>query len=135
MSKGTFLTEAQSRVLELRLRGLTQTEIAQMLRTSRANVCILERRARDNIARAERTLKLAAKFHAPVVLKVKRGDDILKVPKRLFKAADVAKIRVKLSTLDVISKIREGARDKLHGRSVIQSFDVVLTSEGELLIT
>ncbi len=134
MSKDTFLTEAQSRVLELRLKGLTQTKIARMLRTSRANVCILERRARDNIARAERTLKLAAIFRAPVVLKIKRGDDILKVPKRLFKAADTAKILVKLSTLDVISKIREGAGNKLHGRSVTQSFDVVLTSEGELLI-
>ncbi len=135
MGKGTFLTEAQARVLELRVKGLTQAEIARMLRTSRANICILERRARDNIARAERTLKLAAKLRAPVVLKVKRGDDILEVPKRLFKTADAAKIRVKLSTLDVISKIREGARDKLYGRSVNQSFDVVLTSEGELFIT
>ncbi|MFB0500698.1 MAG: Tfx family DNA-binding protein [Candidatus Hadarchaeaceae archaeon] len=135
MSKGTFLTEAQARVFKLRVKGLTQAEISRMLRTSRANVCILERRARDNIARAERTLKLAAKLRAPVVLKVKQGDDILEVPKRLFKAADAAKIRVKLSTLDVISKIRGGTGDKIYGRSVTQSFDVVLTSEGELFIT
>lgn len=135
MGKGTFLTETQARVLEFRMKGLTQAEIARMLRTSRANVCILERRARDNIARAERTLKLAAKLRAPVALKVKRGDDILEVPKKLFKAADAAKIRVKLSTLDVISKIREGAGDKLYGRSVTQSFDAVLTSKGELFIT
>ena len=115
MGNGTFLTEAQARVFELRVKGLTQAEIARMLRTSRANVCILERRAKNNIARAEHTLKLAAKLRAPVVLKVKRGDDILEVPKRLFKAADASKIRVKLSTLDVISKIREGAGDKLYG--------------------
>ena len=135
MPKDTFLTEAQARVLELRAKGLTQAEIARKLRTSRANVCILERRARDNIARAERTLKLAAKLRAPVVLEVKQGNDILEVPNRLFKAADAAKIRVKLSTPDIIAKIREGARDKLHGRSATQSFDVVLTSEGELLIS
>lgn len=135
MGKGTFLTEAQAQVFELRVKGLTQAEIARRLRTSRANVCILERRARENIARAERTLKLAAKLRAPVVLEVRQGDDILEVPKRLFKAADVAKIRVKLSTLDIISKIREGAGDKLHGRLATQGFDVVLTSEGELVIT
>ncbi len=134
MSKDTLLTEAQARVLELRVKGLIQAEIARKLRTSRANVCILERRARNNIARAERTLKLVAKLRAPVVLEVRQGDDILEVPKRLFKAADAAKIRVKLSTLDIISKIREGAGDKLHGRSATQSFDVGLTSEGELLI-
>ncbi len=135
MSKDTFLTEAQARVLELRVKGLTQAEIARKLKTSRANVCILERRARDNIARAERTLKLAAKLRAPVVLVVRQGDDILEVPKRLFEAADAAKIRVKFGTPDIIAKIREGAGDKLHGRSATQSFDVVLTSDGELLIS
>jgi len=135
MPKDTFLTEAQARVLELRVKGLTQAEIARKLKTSRANVCILERRGRDNIARAERTLKLAAKLRAPVVLVVRQGDDILEVPKRLFEAADAAKIRVKLGTPDIIAKIREGAGDKLHGRSATQSFDVVLTSDGELLIS
>jgi len=134
MPKNTFLTEAQAQVLELRAKGLTQAKIARKLRTSRANVCILERRARDNIARAERTLKLAEKLRAPVVLEIKQGDDILEVPKRLFKAADAAKILVKLGTPDIIAKIREGARDKLHGRSATQSFDVVLTSKGEVLI-
>lgn len=134
MPKDTFLTEAQAQVLELRAKGLTQAKIARKLRTSRANVCILERRARENIARAERTIKLAAKLRAPVVLKIKQGDDILEVPKRLFKAADAVKIQVKLGTPDIIAKIREGARDKLHGRSATQIFDVVLTSKGEVLI-
>ena len=134
MPKNTFLTEAQAQVLELRAKGMTQAKIARKLRTSRANVCILERRARENIARAERTLKLAAKLRAPVVLEVRQGDDILEVPKRLFKAADAAKIPVKLSTPDIITNIREGAGDKLHGRSATRSFDVVLTSKGEVLI-
>lgn len=132
--RDTFLTEAQARVLGLRAKGLTQAEIARRLKTSRPNVCILERRARQNIARAERTLNLAAKLRAPVVLEVKQGDDILEVPKRLFKAADAAKIKVRVGTPDIVAKIREGAGDKLHGRSATKSFDVVLTSEGELLI-
>jgi len=41
--RDTFLTEAQMRVLELRNKGLTQAEIAKRLKTSRANICILER--------------------------------------------------------------------------------------------
>lgn len=131
----TFITEAQARVLELRAKGLTQADIARRLKTSRANVCILERRAKENIARAGRTLKLAAKLRAPVVLEVKQGDDIFEVPKRLFKAADAAKIKVRVGTPDIVAKIREGAADRLHGRSATKSFDVVLTSEGEVLIT
>lgn len=132
--RDTFLTEAQARVLEFRTKGMSQAEIARKLRTSRANICILERRARENIARAERTLKLAAKLRAPVVLEVKPGEDILGVPKRLFKAADAAKIKVKLGTPEIIAKIQEEARDKLHGRSATQRFELALTSEGDVLI-
>lgn len=121
-------------MLELRARGLSQADIARRLRTSRANISILERRARENIARAERTLKLASKLRAPVVFEVKQGDDILDVPKRLFKLADAAKIKVVVGTPDIVTKIREGAGDKLHGRSVVKSFNVALTPDGEIII-
>jgi len=130
----TFLTEAQARVLELRARGLTQAEIARRLRTSRANVCILERRARSNIAKAERTVKLAARLSAPVVIELKPGDDILEVPNLLFKAADGAKVKVKLTTPEIIARIREITGDKLRGRSVVKRFELVLTADGDVLV-
>lgn len=129
----TFLTELQARVLKLRAMGLTQAEIASRLKTSRANISILERRARENISRAERTLKLAARLRAPVVITVKQGDDILELPKRLFKAADSAKILVKDGTADLIAKIKKDAGDKIHGRTVVKGFDIALTPDGEVL--
>lgn len=133
-TRDTFLTESQARVLELRSKGLTQSDIANKLKTSRANICILERRAKENIAKAQRTLKFAAKLQAPVVLKVKPSDDILEVPKLLFKAADAAKIRVKLSTPHIIAIIQKATSGKLHGRTVTQQFDIVITSDGEIFI-
>ena len=133
--KDTFLTESQLRVLKLRLKGLTQAEIAHTLKTSRANISILEHRAKDNIARAERTLKTAEKLRAPVVISVSQGEDILQIPKKLFEAADAANIRVKQGTADIIAKIQEDAGDKIHGRSATKNFDVALTSEGEILIS
>ena len=131
----TFLTESQLRVLKLRMKGLTQAEIARKFNTSRANISILEHRAKENIARAGRTLKISEKLRAPVVIAVSQGEDILRVPKRLFDAADAAKIRVKQGTADIIAKIQEDAGDKIHGRSATKSFDVALTSEGEILIS
>ena len=129
------MTELQTRVLELRAKGLTQAEIARRLKTSRANISILERRARENIARAERTIMLTAKLRAPVMITVKPGDDVLEIPKRLFEAADASKIRVKEGTADIIAKIHEAAGDKIHGRSVIKGFEIALTSAGEIIIT
>jgi len=114
---------------------MTQAEIAQKLRTSRANVSILEHRAKENIARAERTLKVAEKLRAPVIISVKQGDDILLVPKKLFEAADAANIIVKQGTADIIAKIQEEAGERIHGRSATRGFEVALTSKGEILIT
>ncbi|KUO42422.1 MAG: hypothetical protein APZ16_03040 [Candidatus Hadarchaeum yellowstonense] len=131
----TFLTESQLRVLQLRLRGLTQAEIARRLNTSRANISIIERRAKENIARAERTLKLVERLKAPVTITVNPGDDILQVPQRIFEAADTAKIRVNLGTAEIIAKIKEEAGDRIHGRSVTKGFEVSLTSDGEILIS
>ena len=129
------MTDLQSRVLELRAGGLTQAEIARKLKTSRANISILERRARENIARAARTLKLEARLRAPVVMTAKPGDDVLKIPQMIFEAADSSKIRVKPGTADIIAKIHESAGDKIHGRSVVKGFEIALTSEGEILIS
>ena len=45
----SFLTEQQIRILQLRAKGLKQSEIAELLGTSRANVSILEHRALEKI--------------------------------------------------------------------------------------
>jgi len=133
--KKTFLTDAQRRVLELRAKGLSQAEIARMFKTTRANISILERRARENIEKAERTVELAKRLRTPVILRVKAGEDLLGVPKRLLKAADVVGIKVSMSYPDLISEIRLRAATKIHGRSVKQDFEIALTSAGELIIS
>lgn len=133
-AKDTFLTRAQLHVLELRAKGLSQTEVARKLKTSRANVCILERRAKENIKRARETLRLAAKIQAPVTVRIRPDEDIFIASKRLFKAADRAKIRVGMDSPKLIARIREGAEDKLRGRMAINQIELVLTVDGEVLV-
>jgi Tfx family DNA-binding protein len=134
MPKDTFLTDMQVKILELRARGLTQSQIADQLKTSRANICIIERRARENLAKAERTVKFAAKLRAPAIIELKPGDDIMDAPKMIFEAADGAKIKVNLSTPEIIAKIKESSGNRLQGRSVRERIELVLTRDGGLLI-
>jgi hypothetical protein len=131
----TFLTKAQQRVLEFRAKGMSQAEIARILKTSRANISILERRARENVARAEQTVKLAAKLRAPIILKVEEEADLFSLPKQLFERADKVGIRVKLTAADIVTKIRQEAGNKIHGRSVTKPFEMAVTSEGDIIIT
>ncbi len=132
--KNTFLTKAQLRVLELRNRGVSQAEVARMLKTSRANICILERRVRENIDRARETIKLAAELKSPVVVRIAPGEDILEVPKRLFAAADKAKIKAGIDTPALLARIREQAGGKLRGRLAAEEIELMLTSDGDVVV-
>jgi len=63
---GTFLTDRQLEVLELREQGHTQQAVAERLGTTDANVSAIERAAEQNIEKAWRTLELVRTLRAPV---------------------------------------------------------------------
>lgn len=135
MDEDTFLTKAQTRVLKLREGGLSQAEVARKIGTSRANVCSLEKRAKRNIRRARKTLKLAKKIRSPAIVEIGPDEDILGGAKRLFSAADEAGIRVKLDTPALLTRIQESAGYKLRGRATIEKIELALTMDGDVIVS
>ncbi|WP_099209149.1 Tfx family DNA-binding protein [Thermococcus henrietii] len=105
----SFLTEQQIKILRLRARGLKQSEIAELLGTSRANVSILERRALEKIEKARNTLLIWEQINSKVSVDVRRGEDIFNVPERLFEKADKLGIKVPYSTAEIIAFLVEHA--------------------------
>ena len=89
----TFLTERQIEVLKMRLCGRSQQEVADSLGTTRSNISILEKRAHQNIARAERTLQQWMMLRAPISLQARAGTDVFDLPKMIFAAADEKHMR------------------------------------------
>lgn len=132
--KKTFLTETQAEVLRLRREGLTQAKIAERFGTTRSNICSLEKRAKENIEKAERTLNLARKIRAPVTVTIGKDEDILDSAKNIFRKADKANIHVSLDTPGLISKIEQEAEGKLKGRRATEEIQLSLTPEGEVLV-
>ncbi|KXB05168.1 hypothetical protein AKJ50_01665 [candidate division MSBL1 archaeon SCGC-AAA382A13] len=131
----TFLTEEQEKILKLRSQGLTQAKIAERLNTSRSNICSLEKRARKNIEKAKKTIKLAKKIQSPVTLTINANEDILNSVKKLFSRANEENIHVALDTPELISKIKNEADEKLEGRRAIKKIELSLTSEGGVIIS
>jgi Tfx family DNA-binding protein len=105
----SFLTEHQIRILMLRAKGLKQSEIAELLGTSSANVSILERRALEKVEKAKNTLLILEQINSKVSVEVKKGEDIFQVPEKLFKKADEAGIKVPYSTAEIIAFLVEHA--------------------------
>lgn len=131
----TFLTETQTKVLKLREKGLSQSEVAEKLNSSRANICTIEKRARRNIDRAKKTLELAAKIQAPISVEIRAGEDVLDSAKTFFSKADKAGIHVGLDTPELISKIEGEVKEKLKGRRAEEKIELTLTSKGNVIVS
>ncbi len=126
----SFLTKQQIRVLQLRAKGMKQSDIAELLGTSRANVSILEHRALEKIEKARNTLLIWEQINAKVIVSVKKDEDIFTVPDRLFKKADEVGVKVPYSTAEVIAFLVENA--PISDRIAKRDFVVFLDGRGRL---
>lgn len=129
----SFLTEQQIRILQLRAKGLKQSEIAELLGTSRANVSILEHRALEKIEKAKNTLLIWEQINSKISIEIKKGEDIFTVPDKLFKKADELKIKVPYSTAEIIAFLVEHA--PLNDRIAKRDFTLFLDAQDRLKIS
>lgn len=130
----SFLTEKQKKVLELREKGLTQEAISEIIDTSRSNVCLIEKRARENLNRSKETIKDWHKVFTPVKVLITEGTDVLDVPELVYKEANKADIKVDLSTINVVEKIKDQANELLNKREVEKDFKLYVRKNGDILI-
>jgi Tfx family DNA-binding protein len=131
---GSLLTRRQIEVLQLRLQGHSQTDVAEKLGTTRSNISILEKRARQNIQRAERTLHLWMMIQSPISLSVKAGTDVFDLPKLIFEAADKKSMRLPVTSLDIIVQLKRIAPRLFKKRSLEQDAEIFVTGDGDILV-
>lgn len=130
----SLLTERQLKVLQLRREGCSQQEVADILGTTRSNISILEKRAHQNIHRAEQTIRQWMMIRAPISLKIKEGTDVFDLPGMVFDAADKRSIELPVTSLDIIVQLRRKSPKLFRKRAVLKDVDVYVTEEGELLV-
>ncbi len=129
MTRDSFLTPAQLRVLELRGTGYTQEEVARLIGTTRANVSITEKRAKENIEKARSTLR-AFEMLQPIVLSIPRDTDLFHVPIMIFREADKHGIKVLYNTTSLIGILRRRAEGKITGNRVTEGFKILILRGG-----
>ncbi|MCX6673421.1 MAG: Tfx family DNA-binding protein [Methanothrix sp.] len=134
MMPETFLTERQIEVLQMRLAGRSQQEVADSLGTTRSNISILEKRAHQNIARAKRTLQQWMMLRAPISLQARAGTDVFEMPKMIFAAADEKQMRLPITSLDIVVQLRRKAPRLFKKRSLEKDVRIFVTEEGEVLV-
>lgn len=133
-SAASFLTERQIKVLQMRQAGMSQQQIADLMGTTRSNVSILERRAHQNIARAERTLLQWTMLRAPISIKAKAGTDVFDLPRAIFAAADELGIRLPVTSLDIVVQLKRRAPRLFKRRALEREVLISVTEVGEVMV-
>ncbi|GBF37018.1 Tfx family DNA-binding protein [Methanofervidicoccus abyssi] len=128
----SFLTDTQIKVLKLRRKGLTLEEIANLMNTTKANICMIEKRARENIEKSKNTLRIYESIIAPLRLTVKEGTDVFQIPKIVYEESNKLNIHVKYNSLELIDLIYRNMKDNIEKRIVKKPFVVSVLEDGDI---
>jgi HTH-type transcriptional regulator, fmd operon transcriptional regulator len=130
--KDGLLTDRQMEVLRYRKQGLTQQQIADIISTSKANVCTIEKSAMENIRRAKETLEFLYTLDATHLCTIPSGTDLFEVPAIIFSEAEKINIKVKYDTISLINRLRESRPQCCKARCMCEDVLVYITDVGEL---
>ncbi len=134
MAYKSFLTKRQLAVLRLRQAGLTQEEIARRIKTTRANISLIEKRARENVERSKETIREWNSVVSPVRISVPKGMDVMSVPDIVFAEADKASIHVKCDSIGLITLIKKEKGNAISNRVVVEPFEIDIANSGEVAV-
>jgi len=130
--KQGLLTDRQKEVLRYRKNGLTQQQIAEIISTSKANVCTIEKAAMENIARARETLEFLYTLDASHLCTLKEGMDLLKTAEMIYSEAEKVGIKVKYDTISLINRLRDSNPERFRARYIRENVEVYINNDGEL---
>jgi Tfx family DNA-binding protein len=130
----SFLTCRQVQILRLRAQGFSQSDIARMMGTTRANISKLERRAHQNITAARKTIHEWMKIQAPIVSQIPAGTDVLQVPDMIFAEADRMGIHLPANSIDLIVKLKAKAPLLFMRPNLPKDVTVFIAVDGQVML-
>ena len=133
--KNMFLTDKQVEILRMKKKGMSQSQIAQELKTTRGNICIIEGTALKNVEKAKKTIKFYRAMEAPIWVTIPAGTDLYAIPEKIFKAADRKHIKTSVDGAMIIVMVKTEAPDRVHGRLTLDDIDISVDEHGSIAIS
>ncbi|MFH0966465.1 MAG: Tfx family DNA-binding protein [Methanobacteriota archaeon] len=130
--KEGLMTDRQKEVMRYRKAGMTQQQIADIINTSKANVCTIEKSAMENITRARETLEFFHSLDSKHLCTIEKGQDLLESVQFIFDEAEKIGIKVKYDTVQLIYRIRDEVPEKNRSRYVRNPIEVYIKDDGDL---
>jgi HTH-type transcriptional regulator, fmd operon transcriptional regulator len=133
MARG-WLTEGQYRVLVCRGKGMTQQQTAKELGTTRANVSMIELRARKRVSLARQTLEAYASTLTDHVVGIARGTRFYDIPSSVIKEADRWGVHLQSNIVDITKMVNGISPSCLASGRTTRSIFFVFNRAGKLRV-
>lgn len=130
-----LLSKKQYKVLKLRSDGLTQLETANELGTTRANVSMVEWRARRKIEKARETLhafELMQSFHNVVI---EKGAKLAEVPLEVLHEGDRHHIHVKSDIVEIVRMVKAMKPNCTRNGKLTRRVTISINERGKLTVS
>jgi Tfx family DNA-binding protein len=131
---GTTLSDRQWQVLRLRATGLTQSQVAKRLHTTRENVSIVEHRAHENLNAAKATLAALEQLSDAKELVIPSGTSIFEATSIILRRADILRIKVKMNADSILAALRSRRGGRIRGHHLVASIRVRIDPDGKLVM-
>ena len=129
-----ILTARQLRVLQLRGEGLTQSQVARRLHTSRENISIIEHRAHQNVRAAKATLAAIEQLSESSELIIPSGASIFEAVSMVLLRADVLRIKLRISADSILAAIRSKCKWRIRGHHLTAAVRIRICEDGAISI-
>ena len=131
-SEAGVLTNKQLKVLELRSKGLTQREAARQLGTTRANVSMIEWRARKRLAKARDTIRAYELMQEDFEVGIREGTKLADVSAIILRICNKRHVHLRSTIVDIIKVIKSLKPDCIKDGRLNRKILLRIDREGDL---
>ena len=133
-ARSTVLTDRQVEVLELREKGYTQQEVADVLGTTDSNVSAIERAAEANVEKARRTLELVRTLRSPARFTVRSGAYFDDLVDEVYSRGDEAGIKIGLCRPELYAHLYGTLEEDTSQNRLENPVEIGLTKNGDVKV-
>lgn len=133
--KSGLLNQKQLKILKLRARGYTQLETAKELGTTRANVSMIEWRARRKLQKARDTIQAYESIQSSHSVKVESGTKLAEVPLIVLHEGDKRHIHIRSDIIEIVRLVKAMKPSAVRDGKTTRNLEFEINERGKLLIS
>lgn len=133
MRSGSF-NQKQLKILKLRARGFTQLEAAKELGTTRANISMIEWRARKKLQKARETLQAYEALQSSHRVSVEKGTKLAEVPLVVLHEGDRRHIHIKSDLIEIVRLVKALKPNVVREGRILRKLEFKINERGKLEI-